>query len=342
MEYRCFIHFKVPRVKCPKCGIHQMLPEWASEPYQSFTTIYERKIINLARSGLPMSQLERITGVNDTRLFGIVSRNVAKAYAAKDFSRITKICVDETSSRRGHKYVTVFTNAEGDHDVLFVTTGKNEKTFREFISEFVKHGGNPENITSVSMDMSRAFIAAQKKYLPNATVTFDKFHLIKLLNEAIDKVRREEVKTAAFLKGMRYHFLKNPDKLSAAQKRDLEGLTQYSKTAECYRLKLVFQDIFRICKDEYHAAIELDSWLVAARKSGIPQMSDVADTLQNHFEGIRRYFSTYLTNGVAEGLNTIIGFIKRTARGFANTRNFITMIYLRLSSLGFANYPIIA
>ena len=112
------------------------------------------------------------------------------------------------------------------------------------------------------MDMSPAFIKGAKNCLKNATITFDKFHVIKLLNEAIDEIRRNETALNPCLKGSRYIWLKNPDKLSARQRENLKTLSKENrKLAEAYQMKLTLQDIYRNVYDIRIADISFQKWL---------------------------------------------------------------------------------
>lgn len=131
-------------------------------------------------------------------------------------------------------------------EVVYVTQGKDESTIQRFCEEIPNHNGSCENIENISMDMSTAFISGAKNYLPNASVTFDKFYVIKQLNEAIDIVRRNETAINPCLKGSRYIWLKNPNNLTTRQQEDLKILSKENKRlAKAYQMKLTFQDIYR-------------------------------------------------------------------------------------------------
>ena len=336
-QYKSFLHFPTPRIDCPSCGIHRYSPEW-TRPQSGFTLLFEAFIITLVRGGLPFSELKKLTGENDTRLRRIVDYYVDKSYMEKDFSGVTEVAVDETSSKKGHKYITVFINQE-DKSVLFATTGKDSETIKRFADECPKHGLNPDEIKEISMDMSVPFQAGVANYLPEANITFDKFHVVKLLNDAVDKVRRSEQKLNPLLQKSRYVWLKNRENLTAKQLEKLQDLENENlQTAEAYRLKITFQDIYDNIQCAETAEFLLKSWIKHVLNSGLEPLIDFSKTLLRHFDGVIRYFKIHITNGISEGINSIIGQIKRRAKGYSNVRNFINMIYLIKGNLSLPSF----
>lgn len=338
-QYKCFLHFSVPRTNCSSCGIHHYMPNWAREG-SGFTLLFEAFVIMLVKGGMPFLELERVTGEYDNRLRRIVDHYVEEAYKKKDFNNVKNIGIDETSSKKGHKYVTVVT----DHDkqeIVYVTEGKDASTMKRFVDELPKHGGDATNITNITMDMSISFISGAANYLPKAHVTFDKFHVVKLLNEAVDKVRRAETKQNSILKGTKYLWLKNPKTLSKSQAEQLKLLENENLlSAKAYQLKLTFQDIYNNCKNADEAEVLINAWLELAEKSKLEPLQEFVATIRSHFKGVLMYFKSKLTSGICEGLNSIIGEIKRVARGYKNMRNFINMIYLRKGKLALPSFPV--
>jgi transposase len=297
--------------------------------------LFEAFVMALAKE-MPISQIGELVGETDTRIWRIVRGYVKRSYRKKDFGKVTKIGVDETSRRKGHNYVTVFADMESG-EVMYATEGKGGETLCAFAEELPKHGGNAGQIQEVTMDMSPAFIAGTAKHLPNADITFDKFHIIQALNKAQDEVRRMEQKQNPLLKNSRYIWLKNPENLSVEQKRNLASLRHENlKTAKVYQMKLTFQDIYRNIREPEVAEAAIKKWLSWAVRSRLEPVKRFAKTVKEHFNGIVRYFSSRLTSGTMEGINSRIQGIKRRARGFRNIQNFISMIYLEAASLDFS------
>jgi transposase len=305
---------------------------WAREG-SGFTLLFEAFIIKLAEK-MPINSISRLVGEQDTRLWRIVRRHVEERYPELDFSDVTKVGFDETSQKRGHNYITVAVDLDKG-SVLHVTKGRDQSTIKKFSKEFPKHKGKLKSISDVSIDMSPAFISGVASYLPDSEVTFDKFHVIKLLNTAVDEVRREESKEHDLLKGSRYIWLKNRDNLTSHQDEQLQeilGLEKMNlKTVRAYQIKLAFQELYRQPLDLAEA--HLKEWYFWATHSRLEPIKKFAATVKSHWKGILKWFSSRVSNGVLEGTNSLIQEIKSRARGFKNVDNFIAMIYLKLSGI---------
>lgn len=333
-QYKTYIHLRTPRTKCGKCGERLWIPPW-SRKQSGFTVLFEAVVMTLAKE-MPISKVGEFVGETDTRIWRIVRGHVNRAYAKKEFGEVKKLGVDETSSRKGHNYVTVFADMDSG-DVLFATEGKDSNTIKEFAEEMPVHNADVKTINEVTIDMSPAFISGISDYLPNASVTFDKFHIIQVLNKAQDEVRRMEQKQNPLLKRSRYIWLKNPENLTAEQKKKMESLRfENLKTAKVYQMKLTFQDIYRNVKEPKAAEEAIKKWLSWAVRSRIEPIKKFAKTVKAHWDGILRYFHSRLTSGTMEGINSRIQEIKRRARGFRNIKNFIAMIYLEAGGLDLA------
>jgi len=336
-QYKCYIHFRNPKIKCENCGVRLFVPYWA-RPRSGFTSLFEAFILTLAKE-MPVSVIAELVDEHDTRIWRIIHFHIFKAYANKDFSELSAVGIDETSSRKGHKYVSVFIDMN-KREVVYATPGKDESTVMSFSDELLKHNGNTENIVNVSMDMSPAFIKGTKSTFKNAIITFDKFHVVKLLNEAIDEIRRTETAKNPCLKGSRYIWLKNPSNLTLNQQKDLKTLSKENrKLAKAYQMKLTFQDIYKAVSDIRIADICFKKWLSWAVRSRLAPIKKFAKTVKSHYDGILQYFNSKLTAGLSEGTNSRIQEIKRRSKGFRNVDYFISMIYLVNSNLLLPSYP---
>jgi transposase len=294
--------------------------------------LLEGFVMALAKE-MPVSQIGKLVDEHDTRIWRIVRHHVQRAHAKKNYAKVTNVGCDETSSRKGHNYVTVFADMNNG-EVIYVTKGKNSQTIKAFAEELSNHGAKPEQITDIAIDMSPAFISGVNEHLPNADITFDKFHVIQLLNKAMDEVRRTEQKKNPLLTGSRYVWLKNPENLTAKQKEQMETLRYENlRTAKVYQMKLTFQDIYRSISEPQTAEEAIKKWLSWAVRSRLEPVKHFAKTVKTHFNGILRYFTSRLTTGRMEGINSRIQEIKRRARGFRNIDNFISMIYLETANL---------
>jgi transposase len=307
------------------------MPPW-SRAQSGFTVLFEAFVMVLAKE-MPVSRIGGLVGEHDTRIWRIIRFHVDRAHALKNYAAVANVGCDETSSRKGHNYVTVFADMDSG-EVLFATKGKDSGTVKAFATTLPDHAAQPEQVKEVTIDMSPAFIAGVGEQLPEASITFDKFHVIQALNKAQDEVRRMERKQNPLLSGSRYVWLKNPENLTAKQKAQLETLRHENlKTAKVYQMKLTFQDIYRTIGDPQSAEAAIKKWLSWAVRSRLDPVKSFAKTVKTHFPGIMRYFTSRLTSGAMEGINSRIQEIKRRARGFRNIDNFITMIYLEAAGL---------
>jgi transposase len=186
--------------------------------------------------------------------------------------------------------------------------------------------------------MSPAFIRGIIEEFPHSSIIFDKFHVMKLVNDAVDEVRRIEQQKNRVLKNTRYIWLKNPTSLTQKQIKHLGGLKEMNlKTARAYNLKLSLQTFWNM-KDLESAISYFKKWFFWATHSQLPAIIRVAKTLKEHWTGIINYFEDRFSNGLLEGLNSMIQALKANARGYRNDDNFMIMIYLRHGNLKF-NLP---
>jgi transposase len=249
-------------------------------------------------------------------------------------SEVSRIGVDETGAKRGQKYITLVVDMEAKK-LLFGVEGRDQETLKAFKEDLVAHGGDPDRITEASIDMSPAFIKGLGDHFPNARLTFDRFHVMKLIGEAVDEVRRQEVKDYPELKKTRYVWLKNPSNLTAHQAEMLEALRNANlKTAEAYRMRVTLQDFYEQANPNA-AKLFLQEWIAMVLASGIEPMAKVAKTLQTHTEGVLRWFRSGLSNGFLEGLNSLVKAAKAKARGYRKIRTLITIAYLIAGKLRF-------
>ena len=200
-EYKTYIHCRVPRVKCGDCDVHLIEVPWARKQ-SGFTLLMDAIILMLAQS-MPVSKVAEMLGEHDTKIWRVIIYYIKKSRAKEDFSSVSTIGIDETSFKKGHKYVTILADIENSK-VIYVCEGKDSSTLSKFREDLINHGGEPTMIQSISCDMSLAFINGISSEFPDAKITFDKFHVMKMMNEAVDEVRKQEQSTVKELKNSKY------------------------------------------------------------------------------------------------------------------------------------------
>ncbi len=284
---------------------------------------------------MPVKAAAALLGEHDTRIWRVLDHYIQSARAQADYSDVRRVGMDETSARRGQDYISLFFDMDLRR-LLFGTEGKDHETVKAFTQDLKAHNGAPENITDACLDMSKAFIKGVNKALPNAVITFDPFHLIKHMNDALSQVRAEEARLyPEMMKGSRYAFLKNPENLTEKQDETLNRLCGYRlKTARAYLIKLALQDVY-FAPTRKDAEVLLKAWYNWAIRSQIEPVRAVAKTVKNHWSGILSWFDSKLSNGFLEAINGLIQAAKRRARGYRSTKNLINMAYLIAGKLDF-------
>lgn len=188
-QHHCYVHASVPRVKCPEHGVKLAEVPWARKG-SAFTLLFEQAALVLARE-MPVNAAACIIGTTDKRLWRIIQHYVGQAVGDFDISNVKAVGLDETASKRGHNYVTVFIDMERRSDpVLFVTPGKGKETLKQFKAFLENHRGKPEQILEVVYDMPPAFLSGIEAQFPNAQVTVGWFHIVQTFTRAQDDVRK--------------------------------------------------------------------------------------------------------------------------------------------------------
>lgn len=340
-QYAAYLHARTPRVRCGACGVRLVAVPWA-RPGSGFTLLFEALVMTLVKE-MAMAALARLVREHDTRLWRIVAHYVEQARAAAAFSAeyaaVRHVGVDETASKRGQHYITLFVDAERAR-LLYATAGRDAATVAAFRADLEAHGGAAERIRDVCLDMSPAFIRGVTDAFPAAQQTFDKFHVMQLLGAAVDAVRRAEQQTRPELRGTRYVWTKNPENLTPRQFAQWAQLTVPAlrlKTARAYQLRLTFQEFWALRGAEAEAF--LTRWYAWATRSRLPPIVEAAKTIKRHWAGVLRWAESGLTNGLLEGINSLVQAAKAKARGYRSPRTLITMAYLLAGKLDFRPQP---
>ena len=321
-QHTTHIEADVPRVRCDNGHVRVLEVNWARKG-SGYTLLLEAMVLELAK-GMPVAQVSRIVGLADTKLWRIIDWYVEKALNRQDLSKVRRVGLDETSRRRRHKYISIFMDLD-TRQVLFITKGKGKEVIAAFARHLRNHGGDPAAITNVTCDMSKSFLSGVPEHLPNAKITLDRFHIIKLVNEALNETRRRERSMQPCLKGLRFSILKNPNNLSASEQKLIDDLEERNiETARAYHLRILFDDFFRQTKYEAARGF-LKAWVIKATQSKIPEMEHVAATIREHWKLIVNWTNTRISNGLLEGFNSLLQAMKSCARGY-RTVDYITNI----------------
>ena len=333
-EHECHLQVRTPRVKLANGSVRLVEPDFAGR-LSGFTLLFEAMILMLAQQ-MPFAAVARIAGESAHRVMAVCERYVEIALGWADFSEVKMLAIDETSRARGHDYVTLAADAI-KRRVLFVTEGRDADAIQALAADLEAHGCPPERIESVSIDMSPAFIKGVSQALPNARITFDKFHVVWHASVAVDKMRRIEQRTDPSLKGMRWSLLKDRTKLKPEAAADLDALIVKITTLRTARAWVYKEQLREILARKQINVVRrmLEHWCTCVMRSKVGPMKEVAALVRRHLDGIVAWAQTRQTNGFLEAINGLFQAAKRRARGFTRLSTIKTVIFLIAGKLNF-------
>lgn len=284
---------------------------------------------------MPVHRVAAVLGVNPQRVGAVFNPRIEKARQAEAPSAVTRPGVDETASRTGHHHRTLGVGMATPR-VIRACAGKG--TLKSIRQPLGSKGVPKEQVTRLSMDLSPAFIAGAAESFPAKAITFDRVHVVKLLNEAMDKVRRVERIEHDASKGHKYTFLKNRQHLSARKEKALSEMIElYPTLGKAYRLKMLFNDLWGM-PNKTAATAFLNNGCSEVDVAKIPAFMAFVKTVKGPWPGIIHLVGSRITNGLLEGINSRVQLAQRRARGYRNSDNFINMIYFLCGKMKF-DYP---
>jgi transposase len=326
---RVWFYFAVPRLECKRCGMVRQAAVSFADGQRHYTRPFERYVLELSQH-MTMGDVARHLGVSAKLVKEIVKRDLKRRFTRPRLKELRRLAIDEISIGRGHRYVTVVLDLETGA-VVFVGEGKRAAALDPF---WRRLGASRARIEAVAIDMSQAYISAVTTCLPEATLVFDRFHVVKLMNDKLSKLRRSLQRQAEeahkqVLKGTRWLLLMNPENLDEEKnerQRLEEALALNAPLAAAYYLK---EDLRRIWTQPNKEAATrfLEDWIARARSTGIRQLQQMANTLSLHRVGVLAYYDVPITTGPLEGTNNKIKTLQRQAYGFRDREFFRLKIY---------------
>ena len=331
-QHETLLSASIPRVKLPNGKVRQVEVPWAV-PGSGFTVLFEDEIVLLLKGGMSKSAVASKLKVGPKVVDRVVSFRVCRALNDQPLKTVRQLGIDETSRQKGHTYFTVLSDRE-EKKVVGLSLGKDSDAVGHALIDMEMRGADREKVKIVTSDLSPAYIKAHREMLSTTDLVFDRFHIAQLMGKAVDKVRRrEQTKQATNLKRTRFLWLKSSEKLTEKQTEQLALLQEeYAELGEIYQHKAIFKGLL---DDAVRSAKvgPLKAWIKSIVNHAIPELAQVGATLIRHWFGIKTYFKWLASNGYAERINLTIQEIKRTAKGYRNTQNFIHMIYFHLGGL---------
>jgi transposase len=332
--FTTWIEGPIRRLRCPACRkVQTEAVPWARHR-SSFTRRFEDAVALLAQK-LDHTAVATLTGISWVTVGSIAQRLVGEHLHEDRFDDLRCIGVDEISYRRHHRYLTVVI----DHDrerVIWAGEGKSAATLAAFFDELGPQ--RAASIQIVSIDMAGGYIKAVQERLPAAIVVFDRFHVARLAQDAIDEVRRTQMReldpqNRSSLKRTRWLLLKRPESLGIDEEAKLDAVRRANNALyRAYLLKETFLDIFNY-RSRHHATRALDAWLAWAQRSRLKPFVRLGRTVRKHLDGILAFIDSRLTNARLEGMNNKIRLLSHRAFGFHSAEPLIATIYLCCSKI---------
>ena len=322
---KTFLSLTIQRYLCKDCKKVFQADIPFTHGNVSYTYRFSRYIIDLFRLGATISDIAKHLGVGWDMIKDIHKKYLKRKYANPNISKVKRIGIDEFAVRRGHVYKTIVVDLDTGR-IIYVGDGRGSSSLTDFWKRLKRRGIQLELVTS---DMSAAYILAVKENASEAIHVYDKFHVVQLVNEAVDKVRRSvwnqetDLEKRKLIKGTRWMLLsKNLDKYDEAARNRFENILQTNEPLfKAYYLK---EDLCQIWmqKDKKAGEEQLKYWCERAQESKLPAMVKAANSLLAKRTGILAWYDCKVTNAILEGTNNKVKVIKRKGYGYRDDEYF--------------------
>jgi transposase len=324
LEYKTFLNAQVPRIKDEDGKVKTIKIPWASN-HERNTYKFEKVVIDLLQATKNQTRTAYLVNCG----FNVVNRIMHRATQRGLWRRSSQITfahlgIDEKAFKKGHNYMSVLTHPDTGC-VLDVVQGRDKKTSKALLDQ-VLTAEQKAQVKSVSMDMWKPYIDVVYSELPGSEPIHDRFHMVKHLNEAVDQVRRKEVKKYEDLKHTRYLWLKGQDKLTDKQWMKFKWINEMNyEVCFAWRVKENFKEVFK--EPSWEEVVKLYSlWMQNAIKTGLKEITKVVDRFKNHLKGVLNGLASKKSNAIAERLNGKIQEIKLSGRGYRRFENLRSAI----------------
>lgn len=324
------LELSIQRVRCFDCGKVAQVRLGFADARRSYTRTFERYVLELSRR-MTVQDVARHLQVSWDIVRDIQECHLIRRYSRPKLKKLKHIAIDEINVGKGHRYLTVVLDLDSGA-VVFVGKGKGADSLDVF---WKRLRASHAHVVGVATDMSAAYILAVAENLPKAIHVFDRFHVVKLFNDKLSKLRREMQREAEtmlqkkVLKGTRWLLLKHPDNLDPdrnEKERLKEALKLNEPLAKAYYLK---EDLRQFWEQEgfAQASAFLNDWIERARSSGVRMLHEFAETLVLHRRGLLNWYHCQISTGPLEGTNTKIKLMQRQAYGYRDMEFFTLKIY---------------
>jgi len=338
MQFSTYLHCKLPRIRCDVHGAKSMAAPWAGKNSR-FTLMFEAFAIRVLTAARSVEEARKLLGLNWHQVEKIKRRAVERGLERRKEVPIPYVGIDEKQFRSGHRYISSMVDLGGGR-VLDVVENRTESDCKTLISKALTEVQQTQ-VTAVALDMWKAYANAVEAKLPQADIVHDRFHISQHLNEAVDRVRKEENKRLVQegdprLKGTKFLWMTNEENQKEKHAETFEALKHSDlKVARAWAIKESFRGFWEYryagCAKKY-----FDSWYSWAIRCQLEPIKAKARMIKTHLANILTYFKHRISNAVAEGLNSKIQTVKSNARGFRSFEGFRNSILFYCGGLEMA------
>ena len=324
MQYKTFIKCQLPRIITSNGKVKTVQPNWASG-YERHTYLFEHVVIDLLQASKNQTKTAKLMRCGFNVINRILHQSVERGMKRRSLSQVhfDHLSIDEKSFEKGHHYITVLSHPSSG-SVLDVEEDRTKEACKKLFNRSLT-SEQLEKVSSITMDMWKSYMLSANEYLPNASIVHDRFHLVKYINEAIDKIRRREVKHHQELKNSRYALLKNPENLTLKQQIQFNAIAHANyEVSKAWQVRENFKDLFKAKK--LCAWSLFNQWTIDSKGRKIKEIDKVVDMFNNHIKGVVNALISNLTNAMAERLNGKIQELKTVGRGYRTFKNFRSAI----------------
>ena len=320
LDYKTYLVCRLPRIMNSENKVVTIIPPWSSKSSRC-TDQYESKVIDVLLGTQNQTKTALLMNCSFNQVNRIMHRSVDRGLKRRpENPSFAHLSIDEKSFKRNHKYVTVLSSPTVGV-VIDICEDRTKEATKALLSSVILEE-NRDKVVTVSADMWKAYLVSINEILPKAKVVHDRFHLIKYLNEAIDKVRRREVIDHEELKDSRYALLKNQENLTEKQRIKFESIQGANfEVSRAWRIRENFKDIFKSTNMEEAVGL-FWKWGASVLNANIQEMNKVAKMFNNHIIGVCNAMVETFSNAMAERLNGKIQDIKSRGRGYRTFKNF--------------------
>lgn len=326
LQFKCYIHCAIPRVKLPSGAIKSIAVPWASS-YDSYTYLFNDYVIDILKATHNQTKTAQLAKTTFYMVNTIMHKAVALGLSRRVLEEpVKRLSIDEKSIGKGHKYASILVDVDGKR-VLDVCKGRDKKSVKQLINNTLQ-GDLINQVEVICMDMWEAFMSACKELMPKANIAHDKFHIVQYLNKAVDTCRKTEVATDQLLKNSKYALLKNYQNRSDQQQAHFNEIIDSNLyTAQAWLMANQFKDTVLNCNNTIEAEAYFDMWTDKAEQlETIKPIAKLSKTLNKHKEGILNYVKHKITNALIERVNGMIQNIKNIGRGYRTFENLRSAI----------------